>query len=203
MYIVWRFNLKQCNRCKDNLPLIDFSNHSGHKDGKASICKPCDNKASKIWRITNKTAIKNRRDSNKDYLNKVAREKYQATKHLIDKDIIRLRKRKYYLKNKEYVKRKSAEWAKANRDKRAFYNANRRALQLQRTPKWLKEEDFSVIRAYYRVAKKLTEVTSELHHVDHIIPLQGEFVSGFHCPSNLQVLKATDNCSKSNTFLPH
>lgn len=38
------------------------------------------------------------------------------------------------------------------------------------------------------------------HHVDHIIPLQGENICGLHIPENLQILKATDNRKKGNKF---
>ena len=38
------------------------------------------------------------------------------------------------------------------------------------------------------------------YHVDHIFPLSGKLISGFHCLSNLQYLPATDNLRKRNKF---
>lgn len=38
--------------------------------------------------------------------------------------------------------------------------------------------------------------------VDHVIPLQGELVSGLHVPYNLAIIPAADNRSKNNRFTP-
>lgn len=59
-----------------------------------------------------------------------------------------------------------------------------------RTPKW---EDLSLIRKFYNECP-------DGYHVDHIIPLRGDIVSGLHTLSNLQYLLASDNLKKNNTF---
>jgi hypothetical protein len=38
-------------------------------------------------------------------------------------------------------------------------------------------------------------------HVDHVIPLQGKKVSGFHVPSNIQVIPASENVRKNASFV--
>ena len=68
--------------------------------------------------------------------------------------------------------------------------AKRRASKLQRTPAWA---ELAEIKQFYKNCP-------EGYHVDHIIPLQGDKVSGFHVLSNLQYLPAQENISKSNKY---
>jgi excisionase family DNA binding protein len=60
--------------------------------------------------------------------------------------------------------------------------------------------DAKAIRAIYADAQRMTRETGQPHHVDHVIPLQGEFVSGLHVHNNLQILTGTENSRKRNKF---
>lgn len=68
-----------------------------------------------------------------------------------------------------------------------------------RMPPWA---DGRAIRAIYAEAERLTRETGEQHHVDHVIPLKGVYVSGLHVETNLSVLRAADNIRKSNRYEP-
>jgi molybdopterin/thiamine biosynthesis adenylyltransferase len=79
--------------------------------------------------------------------------------------------------------------------------AKRKAKKLRATPKWLTEDDFWLIKEIYATAAERAQCTGVSHDVDHIIPLQGEFVSGLHVPYNLRVIPASENRRKHNIFL--
>ena len=106
----------------------------------------------------------------------------------------------WYYANRERKLAKAREWSADNRDKRAAYTAKYRAAKLQRTPNWLTNEDWAKIEEFYQLAADLTDIVGLPYHVDHIIPLQGSIVSGLHCPSNLQVIPATENQRKGNRY---
>ena len=78
------------------------------------------------------------------------------------------------------------------RDCRREYQAHKRALLMNRTPSWA---NLGMIREIYSNCP-------EGYHVDHVVPLQGELVSGLHVEYNLQYLLARDNIVKSNSFTP-
>jgi len=106
-----------------------------------------------------------------------------------------------YQAKKDEIKAYIAEYKKLNPAKANANKAKRKAAKKQRTPKWLTDIDFERIENQYKLATILTKLHNEPWHVDHIIPLQGKLVSGLHVPSNLQVLKGSENCSKQNNFV--
>jgi hypothetical protein len=108
--------------------------------------------------------------------------------------------RKNRQKDLENHNARNREWNAANKPVKAALEGKRRAAQLQRTPKWLTESDISMIAAKYSLAAMLTRETGIIHHVDHIIPLQGKKVSGLHVFSNLRVIPGEENVKKSNKY---
>lgn len=68
-----------------------------------------------------------------------------------------------------------------------------RSAILNRTPAWA---ELDQIKIFYALCP-------EGHDVDHIVPLQGELVSGLHVLKNLQYLPSKENNSKSNKFTPY
>lgn len=92
----------------------------------------------------------------------------------------------------------SRRWQRKYPEKVNFRCAERRAAKNKATPPWLSPEQRAEILNLYELALSMFDKTGEKYHVDHIIPLNGELVSGLHVPWNLQVITASENCRKKN-----
>jgi len=104
----------------------------------------------------------------------------------------------YAKTHKETMRSAGRRFRKNHPDVHCAIQALRRADKLQRTPSWANLE---AIQTIYSQAKEITEKTGIEHHVDHILPLKGELVSGLHVAENLQILLGMDNVLKSNRFI--
>ena len=110
---------------------------------------------------------------------------------------------KWRVANPQHENTKAAKqrWKIENPGKVNAHGAKRRAALLQRTPNWLTEDDMWLIEQAYELASLRSKMLGFSWHVDHIYPLQGKDVSGFHTPSNLQVIPWIDNIRKANRLV--
>ena len=95
----------------------------------------------------------------------------------------------------DYQRRRNAKYPA----KRNLLTANYRSAKDARQPKWLKPIDLLEMESVYTYCSALRSVGLD-YHVDHIVPLRGETVSGLHVPWNLQLLSGRENMSKGNSF---
>ena len=93
------------------------------------------------------------------------------------------------------------QWKQENPGKVRADTVKRRTAKINRTPAWLSFDDHWIIEQAYELAALRTKLFGFAWHVDHIIPLQGKYVSGLHVPVNLQVIPGIDNVRKANTYL--
>ena len=167
---------KKCCTCRQSFSSDEFGPHKGY-------CRDCYNAWRREWRRKNPDKIKaaiERRDA-----------RHPGIQGAYE--------RRSYLKHREKRIAKSRRWNVENKEKFAAREAARRAAQGRATPAWA---DCGAIEALYMLASELTTNTGVLHHVDHIVPLQSDLVNGLHVESNLRVLTAFENMSKSNRRWP-
>lgn len=155
----------------------------------AAVSKAATKAYKQKWAIENKERLKEA--AHQRYL---ANKQEHAAKAKIwrekNKDTLPLEKRAYYEANRSKVLAACKAWRENNPEKPREIKAKYRAAKLKQTPIWYCKED---MRALYKALLPG-------YHIDHIIPLQGELVSGLHWAHNLQMLPASENCSKGNKF---
>lgn len=193
---------KKCSKCDCVKELACFASKKTNKDGLQHWCRPCVSEFNRAYREKNRLKLdayriewshknKDRQQSYRDKWTKENPNWKNPNKAEDDK--------KYYYKNRDAIIKASLARAKKNPAKLAFYCRTYQASKRKRTPKWA---DRRKMEAFYQKAYQRTKETGIKHHVDHILPLRGEFVSGLHCEFNLQVLPASENIRKKNDFDP-
>jgi phage FluMu protein Com len=161
---------KRCPKCGETKSLGSFHNHKGKPFGKAVWCKLCA-------RLNSKSHYKRQ-----------------------DPELRLEKKRAWQDKNRGHVNQYNEAWRKANPEKHAARQKEYQVKKKNAVPPWLDGPQKAHIKRLYRLAWVMSDSTGKPYHVDHIVPLQGKNVCGLHVPWNLQVLEATLNIKKSNTF---
>lgn len=90
-----------------------------------------------------------------------------------------------------YNAESSRKFRVSNPGKIRASNALQKAYRRNAIPSWITEEQKAQMVSIYENCPKG-------FHVDHIVPIRGKDVRGFHVPWNLQYLTAEANMKKSN-----
>jgi len=166
--------------------------------------------------------LEKNRERNRRYLAKrdpdVLRRRYDASIKWreANKDIVKAkcakRARLWYEQHREYATaanrdRRNAKIEKVRESDRAkyrrnaaYYKAKAREREMLMPRRSLGGAYKKEILAIYRKARQMTIETGVQHHVDHIIPLHGQTISGLHVPKNLRVITAEENRRKYNHY---
>jgi hypothetical protein len=91
------------------------------------------------------------------------------------------------------------------RQRRKRYTSTPSGKACQRRKSFFKEEKIRLATPAWCDKSSLNQFLVNCpdgHHVDHIIPLRGEFVWGLNIPENLQYLPAQENIYKNNKIDP-
>lgn len=206
--------MKKCTACNQIKEFAFFSKNARLKDGHAQHCKVCESEKKKLYRDANKEKIaKQKAESYQKHKEKHLKKCAEWQRNNKDKkNAINARYRNshkeqiaahlkiYNEANKEKIAERTSAWAKKDLGSRSATRRKNQASDINRVPNWLTEADFLHMKCIYQVAAMRTRESGQEWHVDHIIPLRGELVSGLHVPYNLQVIPATENWSKNRSY---
>ena len=194
--------VKICAYCCIDKPIGEFYRRKDSQDGYRSDCKSCRKKRS----LTNHYADKENKNkkSREAYHNKIAKNpSFNADLYALKKEYILSKSAESYQRNKKTIKARVQKWVENNRGKSNAIKKAYKAAKSMACPEWVRRD--KGLRAkmdqFYEDAFRISVDTGIKHHVDHIVPLRGKTVSGLHVPWNLQVIPASENCSKSNKLI--
>jgi len=136
--------------------------------------------------------------NNKNSIKKYGQKYYEKNKTKILSKIKKSRIRvPRIVRSPEMIKEQKRQWNIKNKGWKNFLTRKRQAQISRATPKWT---NIDAIREIYILSEAISYQTGIKHHVDHIIPLQGNLVCGLHIPENLQIITENENLKKGRKF---
>lgn len=194
--------MNTCRDCKEAKPIAEFSliKATGRLMG---VCKRCSSLRFSAWAKNNKERLRLKRLRKMAGLSELENARMRQKRRAYyqnNKQRFSEQKRNKYLQAPEATKARTKQWKKDNRGAVNAQCAERHTRKLMACPAWMDEDQKWMIEEIYDLAIRRTAVTGVKHHVDHIVPLQHKLVCGLHVPWNLQVITASENCSKRNSF---
>lgn len=170
--------MKTCTRCSELKPLGEFYKKL---DQLTSACKDCIKKARQAYYRANPKKV---RATNNAW-------RYANIERTYDMH------RRLYPRYREKKAATAKVYYEANKLDFHERSAMRRAIQRHAFPKWA---DRRVIAEAYAFREREEKRLGIKLHVDHVIPLAGKDVCGFHVEWNLRVTRASSNWSKNNRY---
>ena len=214
---------KKCNSEKDESSFY-FRKESGKY---RTECKQCWDFRVSIWQSKNSDKVKGymRKSCKKAYdadpekfkeksrqkrvanpelhKSRVQKSYYKMQANITDREIERRRRNaeSWRIENREKCRENVRKTRKKYPTKHTAYQAKRRALKVNATPKWLSAIHLAQIQEFYDIALARTVQSGVIYEVDHMHPLNGDVFNGLHVPWNLQVISASENRAKSNKLM--
>jgi len=194
--------MKRCITCRVEKPHGEFYKRKDSPDGYRNDCKACRKKKSTH---NYHQDVEKQKKKRRAYYRKFIKKNpdFHLKKYWADVEQSRQQNREYYRQNREQRIQRSVEYARQNRAKTNAAKKKYKLAKARACPPWVHSSSdlCSQMAYFYEEAQRKTEATGTVHHVDHIVPLRGETICGLHVPWNLQVLTASENCSKQNRVL--
>ena len=180
-------------------------------------CPECHAASCKQWQDQNRERyLKRNRENSRRWREQNPQQNQNNVQRWHEKNPERVNeyKRRWREKNREQVRETNRRWRKQNSERQRELtrrwgqqnshkiraNTNRRrANKKQATPSWA---DHAAINSVYAEVVKLEKETKIKYHVDHIYPLQSDYMCGLHVAENLQILPGPENLSKGNRTWP-